>query len=144
MRTLDSIEIKAPLEKTFSISQDYSCRLKWDPFLSSAKLIGAEPNVGAQAECISKFGVGMLVEYVSFKPPKVAAVKMVRGPIFLKSFAASWNFESMESNLSKVTFCYNFELASYFKIFEYLCHLFFANEMRMRLKSLKTFCEIES
>lgn len=144
MRTLNSIEIKAPLEKIFSISQDYSRRLKWDPFLSSAKLIGDEPSVGAQAQCSSKFGLGMLVEYVSFKPPKVAAVKMVQGPFFLKSFAASWNFEAIQSNQSKVTFCYNFELASYFKIFENLCHLFFAKEMRTRLMSLKTFCEIES
>ena len=92
---VDSIEIVAEPTALFQLSQDYSRRLDWDPFLKSAGLSGGarEAGVGVRALCVDRKGTKMETEYVSFNPPRAVAIKMTRGPWFLKSFAGSWRFE---------------------------------------------------
>ena len=123
------------------MSQDYRRRLEWDPFLSTADLSAAEPAVGVQARCVSKLGIGMTVEYVSFRPSEVAAVKMIRGPLVLESFAASWNFRSLGSDRTKVIFQYSFRVRPYCRVVEPLLRLYFEREMARRLRALKVSSE---
>jgi ribosome-associated toxin RatA of RatAB toxin-antitoxin module len=83
----------------------------------------------------------MITEYVSFKPPRVAAVKMVSGPFFIETFVASWNFKDTERGTSLITFIYDFEPTRLFKIFEFLFLIVFRREMQNRLIALKKACE---
>ena len=104
-----SIEIAAPAEVLFSLTQDYGRRLAWDPFLKSAELVGGATAaaVGVKAYCVAKNGYGMETEYVSFNPPRACAVKMTRGPWFLSAFAGSWRFEELGPHRTRVEFRYH-------------------------------------
>jgi hypothetical protein len=90
-------DIAAPAADLFALSQDYSRRLRWDPFLREARLLdGAQsPAVGVRAWCVAQNGLGMETTYVSFQPPTVVAVKMTRGPRFIASFAGSWQYSAL-------------------------------------------------
>ncbi|MGL6074045.1 MAG: type II toxin-antitoxin system RatA family toxin [Fimbriiglobus sp.] len=103
-----SVEIAASASDLFELTQDYSRRLDWDPFLQSATLVNAfAPVVGARAYCVAHSGFGMETEYVSFTPPRVAAVKMTRGPWIIGAFAGSWRFTELAPGLTEVGFRYN-------------------------------------
>jgi hypothetical protein len=69
-------------EKVFDFTQDYNKRLRWDTFLKKADLIeGAiEAGKGAKSYCVSKNGLGMVTEYITYNRPKVTAIKMTKGP----------------------------------------------------------------
>src|SRR5262245_48082399 len=92
-----TIVIAAPPEVLFRLTQDYPHRLEWDPFLRTAELVGGakEAGVGVRAWCVARNGMGMETEYVSYHPPRVAAVKMTKGPWLLAHFAGSWRFEEV-------------------------------------------------
>src|SRR5262249_56211457 len=94
MRFEQSAVVHAAPEVVFALTQDYSARLKWDPFLRTAVLLNGatEPRVGVRAWCVARSGVGMETEYVSFTPPRIVAVKMTRGPKILHPFVAPWPF----------------------------------------------------
>ncbi|MEN9936848.1 MAG: hypothetical protein RLZZ387_3427 [Chloroflexota bacterium] len=102
------IVIEASAEDLFDLTQDYGRRLLWDPFLKEARLVGgaAEAGVGVRAWCVSRLGMGMETEYVSYRRPRVVAVKMTRGPAILASFAGSWRFFELAPRRTRVVFRY--------------------------------------
>ena len=104
-----SILIDADAAALFELSQDYTRRLDWDPFLRSAELLNgaALPAVGVRALCVDRKGTAMETEYVSYNPPRTVAVKITRGPWFLESFAGSWRFEPVGPGQTRVCFCYS-------------------------------------
>jgi hypothetical protein len=86
--------VAAAPDAVFALTQDYARRLTWDPFLSRAELVGgaSRPDVGVRAWCVTRTGIGMETEYVTFAPPRLAAVKMTKGPWPLASFGGAWEF----------------------------------------------------
>lgn len=108
----DSLEIAGTPEQLFALSQDPGLRLKWDPFPRQLELVGGatKPDVGVHVVGRSRFGVPMEVVYVSFNPPRTVAMKMVRGPWYLRGFAGSWTFRPGGPGATRVTFRYWFEL----------------------------------
>lgn len=102
------IEINASAEALFDLTQDYDRRLLWDPFLKEARLVGGatEAGLGVRAWCVSRLGMGMETEYVSFRRPRVVAVKMTKGPAMLASFAGSWRFFPLAPGRTRVVFRY--------------------------------------
>jgi len=131
-------------EALFGITQDYTKRLTWDPFLKIAELINNKvPGEGVKAWCVDKNGIGMETEYVSFKYPHVAAVKMTLGPKILEKFSATWRFESIDSQRTRVVFHYYFKLRPLIVrwLFSFFVFLLLQKEMRQRLTALKTFVE---
>ena len=143
----ESIEIAAEPESVFDLIHDYSRRLEWDPFLKEARLLDrAEAGTGATCRCVARNGFGGLAMdavYVSFDRPNVAAVKMVKGPVFLDSFAATLRQERIGEKRTRVTYRYNFETRPAWlrPIMNMVCSLVFASEVRNRLKHLKRFLE---
>ena len=100
--------VDATPEVVFALTQNYSERLTWDPFLRQAVLLNGatEPKVGVRAWCVARLGIGMETEYVSFTPPRIAAVKMTRGPKVLETFGGTWEFTPLDAVRTKVTFRY--------------------------------------
>jgi len=100
--------VNATPEVVFALTQNYSERLTWDPFLRQAVLLNGatEPKVGVRAWCVARLGIGMETEYVSFTPPRIAAVKMTRGPKVLETFGGTWEFTPVDAVRTKVTFRY--------------------------------------
>lgn len=102
------MEIDAAADELFELTQDYDRRLAWDPFMKAATLLGEakEPGIGVTVSCVSHSGFAMETEYVSYRPPSVAAVTMTRGPWFISRFAGSWRFKKIDQRCTRVTFQY--------------------------------------
>lgn len=137
-RTVErSIDIPAPATWLFDLTQDYSRRLDWDPFLSKAELHGDEADVGVRAWCVSKFPpMGMETEYVSFQRPEVVAMKMTKGPFLLRKFAGSWRFDQ-RGEQTHVTFRYRFETRP--SLLAPIAERTFARDMTRRLEGLRAY-----
>ncbi len=135
-----SQEINAPPKEIFLLSQDYSRRLEWDSFLREARILGSQTKagVGVRTFCRAWNGIGIETEYVTFKPPHVVAVKMIKGPWLFQEFAATWRFDT-SGNRTLVTFIYHYKVRPRF--ISPLLRLLFKIEMSRRLRDLKIFVE---
>ena len=141
MKFEQSIVVSAPRQFLFSLTQDYSRRLDWDPFLKSAALVGGATcaAVGIRALCVARTGLSMETEYVSFEPPRVAAVKMTSGPWIIARFAGSWRFEEIGPSETRVSFVYHLEARPHLLrwLLTPIVGLVFARDTRKRLVALK-------
>jgi Polyketide cyclase / dehydrase and lipid transport len=86
--------IPAPRADVFRLVHDYERRLEWDTLLRAAALTGSASRAGLHATAVCQGrcclgGIEMRTEYVSFREPDVAAVKMVNRAAFFDSFAAT-------------------------------------------------------
>lgn len=140
MRFEHSAIVDAPQERVFWLTQDYAKRLAWDPFLRKAELVGGAtaPGVGVRAWCVAYPGWGMETEYVSFTPPRVAAVKMTRGPRLLKTFGGTWEFEPVDRTKTRVTFRYFLDVRPGWisPVLEPLARRWFSWETKRRVRAL--------
>ncbi len=108
-----AVIIRRPREEVFDLIHDYTRRLEWDPFLREAVLLdhAKQAGRGVVSRCVSRLRVGgfaMETIYVSFNRPSVAAVKMIRGPFFLETFAATLRQETIDDGSTRVTYLYRF------------------------------------
>jgi hypothetical protein len=135
----EKINISSTQEIVFDYTQDYDERLHWDTFLKEARLMGGaiKADKGVRAYCAAKIGLGMETEYVSFNRPKVAAIKMTRGPFLFKSFSGSWTFNQFRPGITEVIFLYSFTLRFPFNVFTYFIKRNFQSNVRQRLLDLK-------
>jgi ribosome-associated toxin RatA of RatAB toxin-antitoxin module len=139
------VDIRADQDALFALTQDYDRRLKWDPFLKEARLVGGADRaaVGVRAWCVARSGLGMETEYVSLDAPRVAAVQMTRGPALFESFAGSWRFEPAGPGVTRVRFCYHVEARPRWlrPLLNPLFTAVFARDTRQRLEALKKAAE---
>jgi hypothetical protein len=143
-RFIESISIHRPRARVFDYTQDYGQRLVWDTFLREAVLRdGAErAGLGVKAWCVSRHGLGMETEYVSFNPPAVTAVKMTRGPWMFESFAGSWKFDEVDADTTLTTFTYSFCLKPLLRPLTPVVRWSLVRNVRGRLKDLKEQLEV--
>lgn len=149
MRSLQAaIAIRASSDAIFDLIHDYARRLEWDPFLKEACLLeGAQAAaLGVKARCTARNGfAGLAMEtvYVSFDRPRVAAVKMTRGPAVLETFAATLRQEDVGSGMTLVTYRFNFATRPRWlrAIADPIAAALFRREVRGRLMALK--CHLE-
>jgi ribosome-associated toxin RatA of RatAB toxin-antitoxin module len=137
MPTLErSIEVAAPRETLFDLMQDYDRRLEWDPFLSEARLVGAErAGPGVRAWCVDRRGRGMETEYVTFDRPDRVAVRMTKGPWLFRKFAGAWIYRPRGDDHTLVVFKYHFESRVPFSNWALVAY--FGREMQQRLVALR-------
>jgi ribosome-associated toxin RatA of RatAB toxin-antitoxin module len=140
MRFEHSAVVDAAPGVVFALTQNYSSRLKWDPFLRKAVLLdgATEPAVGVRAWCVGRSGIGMETEYVSFTPPRIAAVKMTRGPKVLDTFGGAWEFTPVNGGRTKVTFRYQLRTRPHWLawMIEPVARWWFSRETRLRVVAL--------
>ncbi|MEM8532472.1 MAG: SRPBCC family protein [Chloroflexota bacterium] len=105
-----SIIVTCPREAVFRLTQDYYLRKEWDPFVREIRFLdgATEPAVGVGVWVRAWNGLTMTVEYVSYRFPSVAAIKMTKGPLFFETFGGVWRFAEVDSNSTEVTFEYGF------------------------------------
>ena len=142
-----SVRIKAPVDFVYRVSQDYAVRYDWDPFPENISVVAGDPNAlaaGNQVLVKSKLGMDMLVEFVQVMPPTRAAVKMIKGPWFLKTFAGSWIFQDGESD-SQTEARFRYTIIAKPKVLRFLVEplagLYFSRVVGRRLAGLKAYCE---
>jgi hypothetical protein len=143
-----AVDILAPCEKVFDVVHDYGIRLRWDTLLSRADIVDGSPQagLGVRTLCVGRrnvAGFGMETVYISFDRPRVAAVRMKRGPWFIADFAASIRHSASGADRSRVT--YKFRITSRPKwlraMLDPFLRFLFQRETQRRLTSLKRYIE---
>jgi hypothetical protein len=116
--------------------------------LKEACLLGGAQTagIGVEARCTARNGfAGLAMEtvYVSFDRPKVAAVKMTKGPAVLETFAASLRQESIGGGVTRVTYRFHFSTQPRWlrPLADPIAAALFRREVRGRLKALKSYLE---
>jgi hypothetical protein len=138
--------IPASAAEVFALVHDYKRRLEWDPLLQKAYLEPefSEAGEGAISVCQGRpilGGFALRTIYVTFQPPRVAAVKILNKPLFFDSFAASIRHSDVGENESEIIYHYNFTAKPKFLrwILNPIMSLIFAWETKKRLRALKNF-----
>jgi len=96
-----------------------------------------QADTGVKAWCVTKNGLGMETQYVSFIRPKVTAIKMTKGPYLFRDFAVSWTFKEETPGVTNVTFLYSFSLRFPFNVASFLIKRILQKNVRQRLVDLK-------
>lgn len=147
MATIEyELVINAKPEIVYEISQSYSAiRYLWDPFPKQLKLLDGATSIakGVKVFILAKNGFKMVVEFVQVTPPSAAAIKMIKGPFFLQSFAGSWTFKPIENTATKAKFTYSIKAKKWALPFitNAIINWYFSYEIRRRLEGLKSYCE---
>src|SRR5262245_59980003 len=105
--------IPAPSHVVFDLLHDYTRRLAWDTLLQAAYLDDGYTvaGQGVTAVCVGRRSLGSIAlktVYVSFAPPRLAAVKMINTPAVFQSWAASIRHEDMAADMSRITYTFHF------------------------------------
>ena len=105
--------IPAPSAEVFRLVHDYDRRLEWDTLLQHACLCDdwAEAQLHATSVCTGRWhlgGIALKTEYISFAPPRVAAVKMLNRPAFFETFAATIRHHDLGDGSSTIEYKYSF------------------------------------
>ena len=132
--------------EVFALLHDYARRLEWDTLLSAAYLADGhtQAGLGATSVCVGRSMLGRIAlktVYVTFDPPRLAAVKMVNAPPLFKSWAASIRHEDLPRDESRITYEFQFTTRPSFArwLLDPLVHRLFLWETRKRLRALRAF-----
>ena len=139
----ERIVIDCSPETAFDYTQDYNNRLEWDTFLKKAELTegASRADKGVKAYCVTKYGLGMVTEYVSFNRPKATAIKMTQGPYMFRSFQGSWTFKDTGNEQTEATFLYSFRLRFPFNLLGSIIKTILQSNVNKRLSDLKKIIE---
>jgi hypothetical protein len=137
--------IPASSAAVFELLHDYDRRLEWDTLLQAAYLTNGftRAEKGAVSTCVGRATLGSLAlttEYVSYDPPRLAAVKMLRGPWLFASWAAAIRHEDLPGEQSRVTYTWQFQVRPRIiaGLLGPVVNQIFYWETRKRLRALKT------
>ncbi|PQJ29824.1 hypothetical protein BSZ32_15945 [Rubritalea profundi] len=142
---VQSCTIRVPASEVFKTVYDYAMRLKWDTMLSSAAIISGQfsAGTGVVTRCLGKGWMKLFpieAVYLTYKPDRVAAVKMVNRSLLFGSFSASIRHETQNVG-STVCYKYAFRLRWYARFLTPIAHSVLSREVAQRLNGLKNYCE---
>ena len=110
--------------------------------MKRASSVAMRPTSANALGVVDKWGRGMETEYVSFRPPERAAVRMTKGPWVFSRFAGSWIYRQRAPQLTEVTFKYRVESRIQLgALSDSVMRFAFGRKMRGRLLALKTCVE---
>jgi hypothetical protein len=134
--------VPAGTAETFALVHDYPARLSWDTLLRRAETVGGvAPAVGVEAVCSARWSLGGLsfrTRYVTYRPPDLAAVKLVNNPPFFADWAASIRHRPLDGDTSEVVYTLTFRCrpAPLARILEPVALAAFRWETAKRLRAL--------
>ena len=108
-----TVDVPATTDAVFRLLHDYDRRLEWDTLLRDARLCPgwSAAQLHATSVCTGRWflgGIALTTQYISFKPPAVAAVKMLNRPPFFDTFAATIRHRDTAGGGSSVEYTYHF------------------------------------
>lgn len=132
-------------ETAFAFSQTTGeFRLKWDPFISAQGwLDGAKAaGKGVRTRTVSRMGLVMVSEYVSFVPPRNVGMTMVSGPWFFENFGGGWRFTADDGG-TRAVWKYTFSCRPRWlkPIVEKIGNWLLAREIEQRIDAFARACE---
>lgn len=141
-------DVPASCAQVFALLHDYDRRLEWDTMLQSATLCDGHTTAALHATtiCTARWylgGISMQTQYISFKAPHVAAVKMLNRSLFFDSFAATIRHKDLKDGWSTVEYHFSFEARP--RWMRWLLHPIIGSilhwETRKRLRALRNYFE---
>jgi len=105
-----SIAVNAPIEKVFEMITDFETYPDFQPEIVSAETLKKSTT---SAEVAFSMNMIQKVDYIlkfKLKKPKSITWEFVEGDSILKDNSGSWKLESLEPNLTDVTYKMNVEL----------------------------------
>jgi hypothetical protein len=143
--------IPAPAADVFCLLHDYGKRLEWDTLLQAAYLTKGyrQAELGAVSICKGRTilgGLALQTEYVSFRPPDVAAVKMLNRPLFFETFAATIRHTQRPDGTSDIEYNYNFTARPRWLrlVLHPIMNRVFRWETKKRLRALRRYFQVRS
>lgn len=106
-----SVIVPVPPDLAFAVSQTTGeIRMRWDVFIREQRLLdGATvPAAGVRTLTVSRRGLRMVSEYVSYRPPTSVGMKVTRLPWFFEKLGGGWRFAPYEGGGTLATWKYNF------------------------------------
>lgn len=146
MRIRLTTEMVLPAGSLFALLHDYRQRGRWDTFVPSAELLDAtQAAPGVIVRCTDKFGLSMDTQYVGFRPPRLATIRMVRGPRLFQRLSGSWRIEELGPCRCRLFVTYNIKTnpASLQSIVEPVVVSLFWLQTWRRLRALKRFVDAQ-
>lgn len=153
----EDTEIDAAPEIVWSAIHDYRSRMEWDSMLRRLAVDGQSPDeagpisVGSEVSQWARWqagGVAMIARYTECVPPSnerdgIAAVTMVRGPWFFRSFEATSELTRTATGQTLCEAVCRFDCQPRWLRFlvEPAVRLMFVRETKLRWKSLKAYLE---
>lgn len=131
--------IAVPADFHFEYSQRNSCRLDWDPFVTSVELHDAHdlPSEGTEVTVHTWNRMSMTCRYIQFRRPECIAIRMLDGPRSLRTFGGSWRFNEIRNGFTLTTFTYAFTLHRFAAFLTPFAKLYFRLDMWRRLRALQ-------
>jgi hypothetical protein len=105
-----SVVVPVPPDVAFAVSQTTGeVRMRWDVFIREQRLLdGAErPAAGVRTLTVSRRGLRMVSEYVSYRPPTSVGMKVTKLPWFFDKLGGGWRFAPHPDG-TLATWKYNF------------------------------------
>ncbi len=140
-----SATVNGPIDDVFDLSQSYELRLDWDPFVKSQRpLRGAErAAAGVHTETVSRHGLRMVTEYLTFRRPTLVGMKMIDGPRIFRTFSGSWRFTERDDGRTDVAFRYNFTCkpAVVAPIMERVGAWYLGRDIARRIEAFRAACD---
>lgn len=102
-------------EIAFAVSQTTGeIRLRWDPFIRRQRFLdgAAAAGKGVRTLTVSRHGLSMISEYVSYQPPRNVGMTMRRGPWFFRTFGGGWRFTPTEDGRTRAVWKYTCSAAT--------------------------------
>ena len=99
-----------PPEVAFAVSQTTGeIRMRWDVFIREQRLLDGAvvPAVGVRTLTVSRRGLRMVSEYVSYRPPTSVGMKVTELPWFFEKLGGGWRFAPHPDG-TLATWKYNF------------------------------------
>lgn len=149
-RRVVSITVDAPAQRVFDVVHDYSIRTAWDTLLRSAEMqSGRDPGKDEVAVCSAHWYLGGLTfrtRYVTFNPPDLAAVTLVKPYFIFRNWSASIRHRDVEGSggaASEVVYTLNLQCRPTWlaRPMEAVACRLFGLETQRRLVALKRYVE---
>lgn len=105
-----SVHVAVPPETAFAVSQTTGAmRKRWDRFIRHQELLDGARSAakGVRTLTVQRFGLRMVSEYVSYRPPTSVGMKMLDGPWFFEKMGGGWRFEPADDG-TRAVWRYNF------------------------------------
>ena len=104
------VHVPVPPATAFAVSQTTGeIRMRWDRFIRRQELLdgATEAGQGVRTLTVQRFGLRMVSEYVSHRPPTSVGMRMLEGPWFFERLGGGWRFEP-DGDGTRASWRYNF------------------------------------
>ena len=111
LKVVESVEIKAPVEKVWAAMKDFDSLNKWHPGFAKDEIVsGGDNKVGSVRKLTIKDGPSFTEELLAFDDPKHSMrYKIVESPLPITGYVSSISVHAGSNGMTKVVWSGSFK-----------------------------------